>query len=95
MYRPGPPGWASVLSMTTDAVSTAPEPEKSMRERMLAGELYIADDPMRNVYHGLVPTIAEALGLFESEDTPESAVPLPASVALGAAIENCLHSAGS
>ena len=32
--------------------------------------LYIADDPMRNVYHGLVPTIAEALGLFESEDTP-------------------------
>ena len=34
--------------------------------------LYIADDPMRDVYHGLVPTIGEALGLFESEDAPGS-----------------------
>lgn len=32
--------------------------------------LYIADDPMREVYHGLVPTIAEALGLSESDDEP-------------------------
>ena len=43
MYRPGPPGWASVLSMTTDAANTAPEPEKSMRERMLAGEVSVQD----------------------------------------------------
>lgn len=71
MYRPGPPGWASVLSMTTDAVSTAPEPEKSMRERMLAGELYIADDPqlgeqsrraqqLAHRYNTIDPTDADA-----------------------------------
>lgn len=71
MYRPGPPGWASVLSMTTDAANTAPEPEKSMRERMLAGELYIADDPqlgeesrraqqLAHRYNTIDPTDADA-----------------------------------
>ena len=32
--------------------------------------LYIADDPMSDDYHGLVPTIAQALGLAESDDEP-------------------------